>query len=697
MSRTFSFIFLLIGFVTLQKVSGQDRYMWEKALDIVAGYGKFIASGGNYDTIAAAEMNKLIYSALSKYYPADLGKENFARNHLLAIKSYQDNELTEAIRYAHMALRWATKIQDKYCKAAAQRILSDYYHINERYDSALHYKMQALAIYQQLKNDPLANLMSYQIGNLYFDVEDYDQAEVFIKEFLAKDKRTEPNHTLRAYNRLGRIYSFRGKYSTAVGYFEQAALLAKQYDRQQWYTTSKGNIGKAFFKQGRYFEAIPLLEMSYLSAIEQRDTSRAVVEAATIAEIYFKLGNTQQMAAFMQQVNLLAPANSLTKEAKISYARANYLQAKAGGQWQRALKLHEDYKHLSDSLNRFDIQKKLEQIREVNAAAVQEVAAQLVAKKAEAAENERNILQISRAIFAAVVVPLLFFLVRLNRKRQKMNQILERRKEEIKQKNILLEEQNQKVAQQAAILEQTVKERTRDLESTIKVLNSQHKDLQQFSYTISHNIRSPVAQIMGLVNVMNLNSPNDPLNTEILENLYKAASNLDQVIRDLNLIISTKHGLETLREKTDLESLMRQVLAGLESNIAHANASIQYDFTLQPVLHTVRGYIHSILHNLISNAIKYRSDKRAPHIAVSADLLGDFCSISVADNGLGIDLENTDSYKIFGLYQRMHTHTEGKGMGLYLVKTQVESLGGTITVESKLGIGTVFKVLLPLR
>ncbi|PZR30514.1 MAG: two-component sensor histidine kinase, partial [Azospira oryzae] len=104
--------------------------------------------------------------------------------------------------------------------------------------------------------------------------------------------------------------------------------------------------------------------------------------------------------------------------------------------------------------------------------------------------------------------------------------------------------------------------------------------------------------------------------------------------------------------------------------------------------------VNSILYNLISNAIRYRSIERTPVVKVSSHEDGEYYFIDVEDNGLGIDL-NQNKDNLFKLYKRFHFHVEGKGLGLYLVKTQIESLGGQIEVTSKVNEGTTFKVVLP--
>jgi signal transduction histidine kinase len=108
----------------------------------------------------------------------------------------------------------------------------------------------------------------------------------------------------------------------------------------------------------------------------------------------------------------------------------------------------------------------------------------------------------------------------------------------------------------------------------------------------------------------------------------------------------------------------------------------------------VRSYVQSILYNLVSNAIKYRSPDRPLQIDVHTFPEGGFICLEVKDNGLGIDLEKNQQ-KMFGMYKRFHKQIPGKGLGLHLVKTQIEAVGGSIAVESEKGKGTTFKVLFP--
>ena len=109
---------------------------------------------------------------------------------------------------------------------------------------------------------------------------------------------------------------------------------------------------------------------------------------------------------------------------------------------------------------------------------------------------------------------------------------------------------------------------------------------------------------------------------------------------------------------------------------------------------TTRSYLYSIFYNLISNSIKYRNPDIPTVISIKSQKAGNKIELRFKDNGKGIDLDK-NGQNIFGLYKRFDNSVEGKGMGLYIVKTQVTTLGGTIQIESQPGKGTEFTLLFP--
>jgi hypothetical protein len=224
----------------------------------------------------------------------------------------------------------------------------------------------------------------------------------------------------------------------------------------------------------------------------------------------------------------------------------------------------------------------------------------------------------------------------------------------------------------------------------------QNEQLQQFLYITSHNLRGPVATLLGLVGLVERDESLSAHNLHLVESIDKTVHKLDTVIQDLNAMLEYKKELNAHKENVPLQGLTDEITLLLARAVAEAGATIDTDFSGVPALFTVRTYLHSIFYNLLSNAIKYRHPDRPPFIRIRSWRDGEgFVCIRFTDNGLGLDV---DRYKesLFGLYQRFHLHVEGKGLGLHLVKTQLEALNGSIEVKSTVGAGSAFTVKLPV-
>ncbi len=279
------------------------------------------------------------------------------------------------------------------------------------------------------------------------------------------------------------------------------------------------------------------------------------------------------------------------------------------------------------------------------------------------------------------------------------NQELIQRQKELSTQRDLLSQQNKKLADASRTielknleiilhnenLEQEVAKRTKEL------LEHNHQ-LEQFAFISAHNLRAPVARILGLGEILKIAKTPDE-EQMILEKLVVTTRELDGVVKDLNKILDIRKNNSSVITRINLTDELEMVRVNLEKEIQETGAEILEDFSEVDVIQSVKPYIDSILLNLVSNAIKYRHPSRPPVISVAAQKQGEFVRITVSDNGLGINLPKYED-KLFKLYNRFHSHVEGKGMGLYLVKTQVAALGGRIEVASEVDKGMVFTIYL---
>lgn len=227
-------------------------------------------------------------------------------------------------------------------------------------------------------------------------------------------------------------------------------------------------------------------------------------------------------------------------------------------------------------------------------------------------------------------------------------------------------------------------------------LIQRNKDLEQFTYIVSHNLRAPVANIKGLSDLLSDEMAPDNGNAPALQALDTSVSNLDKVIIDLNYILQVSSQANDTLEVVSLPELIDEVKSA-NSQLIHKNhAKIHCDFREVSQLNNLKSYLYSIFQNLIVNSIKYRQPGVIPHIKISSKIDHDKACLYFEDNGKGIDLQRNGP-QLFGLYKRFDLSVEGKGMGLFMVKTQVERLGGKISVESKVNEGSTFKLEFPLK
>ncbi|SRX54719.1 PAS domain S-box protein [Aequorivita sp. CIP111184] len=243
------------------------------------------------------------------------------------------------------------------------------------------------------------------------------------------------------------------------------------------------------------------------------------------------------------------------------------------------------------------------------------------------------------------------------------------------------------------ILRDLTKEKKAEIErlKMISDLVQRNKDLEQFSYIISHNLRSPVANIIGITEELKDETHSAEIKLMLGEALSSDANRLENVIADLNTILQTKTEITERKERVILSELAHNIELSISDLIHKEEVTITTDFTEVDNFSTIKSYMQSIFYNLISNSIKYRQPTVNPKIEISSHINKNKLFLIFKDNGSGIDMERKGD-QIFGLYKRFHSDTEGKGMGLYMVKTQVETLGGKISVNSEVNKGTVFTI-----
>lgn len=233
------------------------------------------------------------------------------------------------------------------------------------------------------------------------------------------------------------------------------------------------------------------------------------------------------------------------------------------------------------------------------------------------------------------------------------------------------------------------------IESEQKALTEEllrnNQDLQQFSFITSHNLRAPVANLISLMSLYNRQNPADDFNPVLIEKFEEATLQLNSTLNDLVNVLVIKSNNNIDRQTIRFSEIYKGVKLNIENLLLQQKGTIDADFSEVDEIECNKIHIESIFLNLVSNAIRYRSSARNPQIKIKSYKQDNWIVVSFEDNGLGMDLKRYGD-RIFGLYQRFHVTREGKGLGLYMTKSQVSAMGGKIEVESEPEKGTIFKV-----
>jgi signal transduction histidine kinase len=498
----------------------------------------------------------------------------------------------------------------------------------------------------------------------------------------------------KIHSNLGMIYADLAQYQKSLDYFQLSLDYRLKYGEKSEIISTYINKGVVLNNLKKHQAAATDIEEALRLATEMNDAAQMKSCYGMLAETYEKAGNQERT---MHYFNLYRTFHEMIQRNKVNEAKKEteaaqllMLQAELEKKKQEIalLNSNRELAMTEEELKKLD--QKVRTLMESNTK--KELAINLLEQEVELstlrvndAEAKNNIQKIWTIItiigFIAVLV-ITLLLYRNYRFKRAVNHQLSEQNEEIKTLNENLEVQ--------------VAKRTLELQKTLTDLEKRNRDLDQFSHVISHNLRGPVASILGLGRILDRDNPSDPVNLEIFNRLISAAENLDSVVSDLSVILEVKGNQELPKEKIELAQVVKQAEKLLENDIKKSGLQVTLSGETT-VVSGVKAYLESIHYNLLTNAIKYAAADRPPFVKIAASSQqtekGNHCLITYTDNGIGIAAE--DYEKIFQPYKRLSAKGNGKGLGLYLVKTQIEAMGGNISVSSQVGTGTTFTIQLP--
>ena len=226
---------------------------------------------------------------------------------------------------------------------------------------------------------------------------------------------------------------------------------------------------------------------------------------------------------------------------------------------------------------------------------------------------------------------------------------------------------------------------------------SYNNELEQFTYVATHDLKTPLANISGYLDLleMDLENPSEDIKDSVKWLKYSVREAMN-VIKELTSALKARNDKADLLIPINMDRLVESILSGMRSTIKQKEVLFICDFTEIDEFPYYQTALRSILQNLISNAILYLKPDMDGVIRISTEKLSDdLICISVEDNGVGIDLEKNRE-KLLGLFKRVTNDGSGSGIGMYIINKLLENYGGTLEIESEVGVGSTFQVILPL-
>lgn len=585
---------------------------------------------------------------LAKKIDYQLGLSMYYNN--LSIINRLEGEYEEAVANVLKALVINEKIKHELGIGNNYVNMGLIYATQRKFREALNYYEKGLKIKRKFKDRTGITYCLNDMADAYLGLKEYDKAEQFLIEVI--NMNTRPLLTFGAMKSLGIIAYQKGNYEKATAYLESSIKGLEKHDVFRL-PISYTYLGRIAIKTQKYQEAINLFKKSLMLAKEYKN-------AEEIKNIYWELYLYYEQKQDLKNALDFLKLYSTKKDSLYNHITSEKIN-----------RLNNNYalKKQQEKINTFEIEKK------------------------NTAERNRIFIIFSIIIILGVSITLAIVLIK-NKNKKELIKILKTQKLVVEERNEEVNQQREEIISLNDSLSQKVDERTKELQFAIESLVKRNEDLAQFSYIVSHNMRAPIATILGLLSIVEQEQILSLINKHVMAHLEKTALAFDTLIKDLDNILTIRENQNKIKEVVIWSNLWYDTEKVFQKEIQQNKAIIKTDFKTKTIT-TYKDYLQNILIHLLQNSIKFRDEERYLQINVSSYEDKNNVYFAIQDTGMGIDLSKVDDYKIFGLYQRMHTHVDGKGLGLYLVKTQIETMNGNISITSKINEGTTITFSLP--
>lgn len=637
-------------------------------------------------------------------------------------KHYISTNRDSARLYAERSNFFAISLNDSLLIVKSYNALGFIHKENGNYTEAIANYKEALSI-ATIKDytDQLKFLLNnLALSHMYRG--DYDNSlDYHLRTLELKEKTNDKEGIALTYNNMGLVYYRIGDHEKALDYFSASLKIKRENNFRAGIENSLINVGLAYTGLEEYDRAISTYNEVFDICADSCNDHIALDAYMGMGFSYFKIGNFEKSETNFRKAIKIAkrindPANLIIsnlylskiklRERKIDSAflfvskaesQSNQTDAKtwkmeidnlyadlyeAQGDYQKAYFHENRYSTLKDSIFNEELIKNLANIQlEYQEAQTQEI----IAGK-DSQIKRRTQINLMLGGITLLISALLYILYRNVQLKKKANK-------KLAEANEIIEDQNKELTNVNAVLEDRVKERTKELKKTNEALKKSNEELDNFIYKTSHDIRGPLATLMGVCNIAQIDVKDDKA-LDYFDKLSLTATRLNEILSKL-LTINQINNTALQPQKIYIAELVENLAA--EQIMSYKNPKVEIDIDIADNLNLTSDLdlLRVIYGNLINNAIKFRdtSDRKDSFIKIVAYKNANSIGFEIIDNGIGIN--ETETEKIFEVFSKATDIADSSGIGLYLVKLAVEKLSGTITFDQTDEGFTLFKVVLP--
>jgi signal transduction histidine kinase/Tfp pilus assembly protein PilF len=646
-----------------------QKFFWRYSLILLIFCGHLSSNTLNSQTLALDSINQIVKSSLPDTTIID-AINDYSYRHSANYPHY-------TIPLSNIAVEKSKALDDSFrISRSLNRKAIAYYFMGD-YNNALDHYFQSLQINEKLNDSVYIATDFNNIGLVLIEVQLFDEAlSYFNKSKNLLDTIRQKDKYARVLDNIGIAYYSMQKHDSALVWFQKSLKINREVNQRQTIASNIKNVGNVLRAKNRYPQALT----HYKLALEIYEELDAKLEIQNLlnqsAAINLKIGNYSEAKDYINRAKKYLPEiNSLNLELDLMKIEAEFFNLT--GDYNKSINLLNKYAELKDSTHFSEKHKNYEQLKTL-AEANEKVKDIELLRLVNNIQKEQ--IRSQRIIQIAIIISLLFSII-----------IIFLVINALKSKNQL----NKK-------LETLVDDRTKELLLAKEQAEISDKLKTAFLQNISHEVRTPMNAIIGFSDLLVQRQYNDSDRNDILRNISRGTIRLLQLFEKISYLAQLENNDITAKKiDCNLEELFNRLFVTYSEQIESCNLSLTLSYKIDDDIKGINLFlplriIESTLNELIENSIKF---SKKGEVAFGVEKLSEKINFYIKDSGEGIASENID--KIFDKFIKFNPtnceHNDGAGIGLTIVKKNLELINCEIHVESIQGKGSIFKFSIPIE